>query len=70
MAKEPNPNDASIPFEEQLKTLESIIDRLENETPPLEEALTAYEEGINLARTCMKRLEQAELKVQSLNENE
>lgn len=53
-------------FEEQLKRLETIIDRLENDTPPLEEALEAFEEGIKLARSCMERLERAELRVQTL----
>ena len=53
-------------FEEQLKALESIIERLENETPPLDEALESYEKGIKLAKDCMKRLEDAELRIQTL----
>ena len=53
-------------LEDQIKTLESIIERLENETPPLEEALEAYEKGMKLAKTCIQRLEKAELRVQSL----
>ncbi|PSQ69388.1 MAG: exodeoxyribonuclease VII small subunit [Bacteroidetes bacterium QH_2_67_10] len=34
---------------------------------PLEEALDAYEEGTTLARECMKRLNDAELRVERLS---
>ena len=53
-------------FEEQLKALESIVDTLENDMPPLEEALSSYEQGITIARDCLERLEKAELRIKSL----
>jgi exodeoxyribonuclease VII small subunit len=65
-APQPSGESKERTFEESLKQLESIIDRLENEAPPLEDALTAYEEGTELARQCIQRLEQAELRIRSL----
>lgn len=63
---EENSDSPPSSFEEALKKLESIVDRLENEAPPLEEALAAYEEGTMLAKQCLERLERAELRIRSL----
>lgn len=57
-------------FESRLKKLESIVETLEHETPPLEDALKAYEEGVKLARGCLEQLEQAELRVRTIREGE
>jgi len=53
-------------FEERLTKLESIVNLLENETPPLEEALNSYEKGVEIAKACLKQLEQAELRVRTI----
>ena len=53
-------------FESRLKKLESIVELLEHETPPLEEALKAYETGVEIARTCLKQLDEAELRVRTI----
>ncbi|MBX2820523.1 MAG: exodeoxyribonuclease VII small subunit [Rhodothermaceae bacterium] len=53
-------------FEERLTKLESIVNLLENETPPLEEALNSYEKGVEIAKVCLKQLEQAELRVRTI----
>ena len=53
-------------FESRLKKLETIVETLENETPPLEDALNAYEEGVHLARTCLTQLENAELRIRKI----
>ena len=53
-------------FESRLTQLESIVQLLENETPGLEEALNYYEKGVEIAKTCMKQLEQAELRVRTI----
>ncbi|MFH5882099.1 MAG: exodeoxyribonuclease VII small subunit [Candidatus Izemoplasmataceae bacterium] len=47
-------------FEEALKTLEEIVQALENGELPLEEAVKKYEEGMALSQHCHKLLEQAE----------
>jgi exodeoxyribonuclease VII small subunit len=57
-------------FEDQLARLEEIVDRLEDESVGLEEALELFEHGIVLARRCRARLEAVELKVARLLEPE
>ena len=57
---------ASLPFEEALKKLETIVAAMESEELPLESLLAKYEEGTRLARTCQEKLAEAELKIQQL----
>lgn len=57
-------------FEETLKRLEGIVERLEAGELSLEESLEQFEEGIKLARTLTKKLAEAEKKVQILLKNE
>ena len=59
-------NAASLPFEEALKKLETIVAAMESEELPLETLLAKYEEGTRLARTCQEKLAEAELKIQQL----
>lgn len=53
-------------FESSLERLETLVEQLEDDDTDLASALAAYEEGVVLARTCLARLEQAELRVQEL----
>jgi exodeoxyribonuclease VII small subunit len=53
-------------FEQSLKNLETIVDKLEKGDLPLEESLKLFEEGVGLSATCRKELEAAEGKVQML----
>ncbi|KAB7711877.1 exodeoxyribonuclease VII small subunit [Plesiomonas shigelloides] len=53
-------------FASTLTELEQIVTRLETGDLPLEEALTAFERGIVLAREGQQRLAQAEQRVQIL----
>jgi exodeoxyribonuclease VII small subunit len=53
-------------FEEQLKTLEQVVDRLEKGDLSLEESLTLFEQGVSLADACKARLENAEGRIQVL----
>ena len=53
-------------FEEGLKKLEGIVERLEKGELSLEEALKYYEEGVRLADVCSKRLNHAEKRVKVL----
>jgi len=55
-----------LKFEEALKTLEEIVQRLERGELSLEESLTCYEEGIRLSRLCHTKLEEAERKIETL----
>jgi len=53
-------------FEEALKGLEAVVERLEQGELPLEEALKQFQRGIELARNCQSSLKQAEQKVEIL----
>jgi exodeoxyribonuclease VII small subunit len=53
-------------FEDLLKRLQQISDLLESEEIGLEESIQLYEEGVNLSKTCRRKLEEAELKITNL----
>ena len=53
-------------FEDALKRLEEIVDKLEAGDVPLEDSLALYEEGISLFRHCSSKLEEAKKKVEIL----
>ena len=57
-------------FEDQLARLEEIVDRLEDESVGLEEALGLFESGMDLARRCRTRLTEVEQRVTQLLETE
>jgi exodeoxyribonuclease VII small subunit len=66
-AGQTNPAKAgSLPFEEALKKLETIVTAMEAEDLPLETLLAKYEEGTRLAKLCQEKLAEAELKIQQL----
>ena len=53
-------------FEEQLKTLEGVVEKLERGDLPLEESLALFEQGVSLSDACKKELDAAEGRVQVL----
>jgi exodeoxyribonuclease VII small subunit len=53
-------------FEDQLKGLETIVDKLEKGDLPLEESIKLFEEGVKLSDACKKELEAAEGRVEIL----
>jgi exodeoxyribonuclease VII small subunit len=62
-------NDTPPKFEDALKQLEEIVQKLEKGELPLEDSLRLYEEGIRLSRLCHGKLEEAEGKVEVLLKN-
>jgi exodeoxyribonuclease VII small subunit len=56
-----------IPFEEALKRLETIVAQLQDDRVSLEEAIALYEEGRKLSSYCATLLEEAELKIETVN---
>ena len=56
----------SLSFEQLLDRLEGIVGQLETADLSLEDALSAYQEGVNLARQGHARLEDAERKLEVL----
>jgi exodeoxyribonuclease VII small subunit len=55
-----------IDFEKSIGELEEIVKRLETGNLPLEQSLELFERGVELARLCKKKLDEAELRVQKL----
>ncbi len=56
-----------LTYEKAFAELEEIIDKLENEEHPLEEAMRLFERGQFLAKFCADYLDKAELKVKQLS---
>lgn len=57
-----------LSFEDALARLEEIVEKLEAENILLEESVKLYEEGIELSKSCTQTLEQAELRIEKVNE--
>ena len=55
-------------FEAAIAELESVVKRLEEGDLPLEHSLALYERGVTLSRFCHARLEEAERRIEILNE--
>jgi exodeoxyribonuclease VII small subunit len=53
-------------FEEDLKALESVVERLERGDLSLEDSVRLFEEGMKLSDACKMELEKAEGKIQVL----
>ncbi|MCV9879095.1 exodeoxyribonuclease VII small subunit [Brenneria izbisi] len=66
----PKKTELPVSFENALSELEKIVTRLESGELPLEEALNAFEHGIQLARQGQQTLQQAEQRVQILLSDE
>jgi len=57
-------------FEDALEELETIVERMEDGEPSLEESLKLFERGMDLTRRCQKALDDAEQRIQSLTDSE
>jgi exodeoxyribonuclease VII small subunit len=57
-------------FEEALRELEEIVNRLEGGDLPLEEALQLFEEGVRLSRMCHTKLDEAQRRVEIVLKDE
>ena len=55
-------------FEAAIAELESIVKKLEEGDLPLEASLALYERGVQLSRFCHSRLEEAERRIEIVNE--
>ena len=53
-------------FEESIKELEEVVNKLESGDASLSESLELFEKGIKLAKDCNKMLDDAEKKVSVL----
>lgn len=51
---------SELTFEQSLQQLEQIVSQLERGDVPLEEALSAFKQGMVLSKQCKEQLENAE----------
>lgn len=56
----------AVDFEQQLASLEGLVESLESGELSLEESLKSFEQGIKVARDCQAALKNAEQKVEVL----
>lgn len=56
----------AVDFEQQLASLEGLVESLESGELSLEESLESFEQGIKVARDCQAALKSAEQKVEVL----
>ena len=55
-------------FESAIAELETVVKALEDGDLPLEKSLQLFERGVQLSRFCHARLEEAEKRIELLNE--
>ena len=60
------PKSKSKTFEENLTRLEEVVKLLEDGSVPLEESMKLFQEGSDLAASCGKLLDRAELEIVKL----
>jgi exodeoxyribonuclease VII small subunit len=53
-------------FEQDISRLEEISRILEEDNVELEKAVSLFEEGVKLSKTCLKKLKETELKITEL----
>lgn len=53
-------------FEEALKELEAIVEKLDNDEITLEDSVKYYEKGLKLSQICSATLENAVLKIEEI----
>ena len=58
--------EAELDFESALHALEQLVTTMESGDLSLEKSLEAFEQGIQLTKTCQQALQEAEQKVQIL----
>lgn len=67
VASTPTPKTATdLSFEDAVKRLSEIVQRLERGDLPLEESLLLFEEGVNLSRASQEKLDSAQKRVEEL----
>ena len=56
-----------LTFEEAMKELEKLVDSLDKGNISLDEAIAAYDRGSQLKDYCQKKLQEAKMKVETIN---
>jgi exodeoxyribonuclease VII small subunit len=69
MIKNQSPDSNKISFESAITELEAIVNQMENNQLPLQEALFAFKRGTSLLMQCQKTLSEVEQQIQLLSED-
>jgi exodeoxyribonuclease VII small subunit len=68
MAKGKNQNDISkLSFEQAIKELTSIVEKIEQGEIPLQDSLAQYEKGMALIKHCRTILAKAEKRIETIS---
>lgn len=59
----------TLPFEDAMAELERIVRDMESGKTNLEGAIAAYERGIALKNHCLKRLQDAQMRIDQITQN-
>ena len=65
-----NDMEKELSFEEQMKKLQEIVEKLEKNDIDLDESIRLYEEGLKLSKQLKDQLGEFENKIASLNKEE
>ncbi|CUS98007.1 exodeoxyribonuclease VII small subunit [Candidatus Kryptobacter tengchongensis] len=60
----------NLTFEQALRELQNIVNKLETGQVTLEEAIEMYERGVKLSKYCIEKLTQAELRIRKIIKDE
>lgn len=71
MAKDKNQNDISkLSFEQAIKELGGIVQKIEQGEIPLQDSLSQYERGMALIKHCRGILQKAEKRIEKISESQ
>ena len=57
-------------LEETFEKIDEVMEKLSDDSIPLEESFTIYKEGMELVGKCQKTIDDIEKKVEELNNND
>lgn len=57
-------------FEDALKRLQYIVERMEEEDISLEESINLYEQGTTLSKQCASYLDEIKLRIEKVNQSD
>jgi exodeoxyribonuclease VII small subunit len=63
-------NTDKLSFEEAMIKLEEVVKDLEDESISLDDAMDKFESGVRLSELCLKKLNEAEKKIEELTRSE
>lgn len=66
MVSTKNTDETLLSFEDAMRELEQIVQKLETGNTPLEDSISLYERGAKLRDVCEMRLKKAQLRIEKI----